>query len=120
MTDLKCGVKNCFYNHDESCGKGDIMVGGASAHKSEETCCESFLQKSHEKAHENGHEKGHEQGADQDAKVAYEPSRTILVDCEAGKCIYNLDFRCSADHVDMTGNGATDCRGTYCMTFIDR
>ena len=39
MADLKCGVKNCVYNCDCLCSKGDIMVGGKHAEKKNATCC---------------------------------------------------------------------------------
>ncbi len=39
---LNCTVKNCFYNKDEYCATGDILVDGRTAKKSEETSCESF------------------------------------------------------------------------------
>ena len=36
MAELGCGVKNCVYNKDEYCCKGDILVGGRTAHREEE------------------------------------------------------------------------------------
>ena len=42
MAELKCVVENCTYNNDKCCCKGDIMVGGKEAQKENDTCCESF------------------------------------------------------------------------------
>ena len=45
MAELKCGAESCTYNKDHLCAKGDIMVGGKHADRSDDTCCESFLVK---------------------------------------------------------------------------
>ncbi len=31
MTQLKCSVKNCMYNEEHLCSKGDITIGGRDA-----------------------------------------------------------------------------------------
>ena len=82
------------------------MVGGKEACKSEETCCESFLQ---------GRE-GHESFK----SALNHPSKVISIDCEAVKCVYNSNYKCVAEHVDITGRGAADCRETACATFTER
>ena len=40
--------------------------------------------------------------------------------CEAVKCIYNSNYKCVADHVDIKGCGACDCRETACATFTEK
>ena len=102
--DLKCRVENCIYNKDELCSKGDIMVGGKHASNSEGTCCESFS----------------ERKEDSFSSALDHPSRTISIDCEASKCIYNSNYKCVADHVEIRGCGACDCRETACSTFKER
>lgn len=101
MAELKCGVENCSYNQDHYCCKGDIMVGGTHACDCEGTCCESFSQRR------------------DDAYVSSleHPCRTISIDCEAEKCVYNSNYKCHAEHVDIRGCGACDCRQTQCATF---
>lgn len=101
MAELKCGVENCFYNDDCCCCKGDIMVGGAHADVSRDTCCESFAQRKE----------------DSYTSSLNHPSSTISIDCEAVKCVYNSDYKCHAEHVDIKGNGACDCKSTECVTF---
>ena len=106
MADLKCVVENCTYNKDCLCSKGDIMVGGKHACDCDGTCCESFAQK----------REGRESFSD---SLAH-PSQTISIDCEAVKCIYNSNYKCVADHVDIKGCGACDCRETACATFTEK
>lgn len=106
MADLKCAVENCTYNEECRCCKGDIMVGGKHAHKEADTCCESFAQR--------------REGHDAYTSSLSHPSKTISIDCEAVKCIYNSNFKCVADHVDITGCGANDCGETACATFKER
>ena len=48
------------------------------------------------------------------------PSKTISIDCEAVKCVYNSNYKCHADHVDIKGCGACDCKGTVCATFSEK
>lgn len=50
MAELKCVVENCTYNNDKCCCKGDIMVGGKEAQKENDTCCESFKDRTGESA----------------------------------------------------------------------
>lgn len=103
MADLKCVVENCTYNKDCLCSKGDIMVGGKHACDCDGTCCESFAQK--------------REGRESFSNSLSHPSHTISIDCEAVKCIYNSNYKCVAEHVDIKGCGACDCRETACATF---
>jgi hypothetical protein len=48
------------------------------------------------------------------------PCKTISIDCEAVKCVYNSNYKCHAEHVDIKGCGACDCRETACATFKER
>ena len=106
MADLKCVVENCTYNKDCLCSKGDIMVGGKHACDCDGTCCESFAQK--------------REGRDSFSNSLSHPSKTISIDCEAVKCVYNSNYKCVADHVDIKGCDACDCRETACATFSEK
>lgn len=106
MAELKCAVENCTYNDQRLCCKGDIMVGGKHACDCDETCCESFAQQ--------------REGMDSFKSSVTHPSSTISIDCEAVKCIYNSNYKCHADHVDITGGGACNCAQTSCATFTER
>ena len=106
MADLKCAVENCTYNKEHLCSKGDIMVGGKHACDCKETCCESFRQ---EGVVSNAFK----------SSVAH-PHKTISIDCEAVKCIYNSNYKCVAEHVDIAGCGAGDCKETSCATFQEK
>ena len=105
MAQLDCGVNNCVYNKSECCCKGDIMVGGKNASSNDDTCCESFSQK---------------RTGDSYVSALEHPCRTISIDCEATQCMYNTDYKCYAEHVDIKGCGACDCRETACATFKER
>ena len=104
MAELKCGVENCTYNKERLCSKGDIMVGGKHADNADDTCCESFMER--------------RDGAFTSSTA--HPSKTISIDCEAVKCVYNSNYKCVADHVDITGCGADSSRETSCATFAER
>ena len=104
MAELKCGVENCTYNKERLCSKGDIMVGGKFADSSASTCCDSF----------------HERKGDSYTSSVSHPSKTISIDCEAVKCIYNDDYRCQASHVDIKGSAASSSTETICATFKEK
>ncbi|MBQ2803067.1 MAG: DUF1540 domain-containing protein [Lachnospiraceae bacterium] len=106
MAELKCAVENCTYNKERYCSKGDILVGGKHASKEEETCCESFAQR--------------REGHDVYTSALAHPTRHISIDCEAVKCVYNSNYKCVAEHVDIKGMGASDSRETACATFTEK
>ncbi len=106
MAELKCAVENCTYNEEYRCCKGDIMVGGKHAESEEDTCCESFAQK--------------RESHDAYTSSLSHPSKTISIDCEAVKCVYNSNYKCVAEHVDIAGCGADNSRETECATFTEK
>jgi hypothetical protein len=101
MAELKCGVENCSYNKDKFCCKGDIMVGGKHAQSCKDTCCDSFSEKK----------------PGSYVSSLEHPCKTISIDCEVVKCVYNDNYKCHAEHVDIKGCGACDCKETECATF---
>lgn len=105
MADLKCAVENCTYNDQHLCCKGDILVSGRHASASDDTCCDSFAPQ--------------REGMDSFKSSVVHPSHTISIDCEAVKCIFNSNYKCQADHVDIKGCGACDCGQTACATFAE-
>ena len=105
MAELGCGVRNCVYNKEEYCCKGDIYVGGRQAKKEDDTCCESFMVK---------------RGEDSYTSSIAHPSKIISIDCEAVKCVYNQNYKCVASHVDIRGGQANESRETACATFKEK
>jgi len=103
MAVLGCAVRNCVYNKEEQCCKGDIMVGGRKACKEDETCCDSFVDRKNDSV----------------SNSAKTPYNHISIDCEAENCKYNHNLRCVAEHVDIKGNGAKTSSGTLCATFTE-
>ena len=106
MAELKCGAEGCIYNKEHLCSKGDIMVGGKHADKYEDTCCESFAER--------------RASLDSYSSSLDHPSKTISIDCEAVKCMYNSNYKCVADHVDIQGSQANASRETACATFKEK
>lgn len=101
MTFLDCTVTGCVYNADRCCCKGDILVEGKNAERTEETCCGSFK----------------ERGSDSSQNAVGRMSREIEVACEACGCIYNKDRECTAEHIGIVGNHACTCGETECSSF---
>lgn len=103
MAELRCGATGCTYNKDMYCCKGDILVGGKNAKEQDETCCESFLPKRE----------------DSYTSAIEHACKTISIDCEAANCIYNANYKCQAEHVDIKGSHACVRGETCCATFKD-
>lgn len=101
MTQLKCSVRNCTYNADELCAKGDIMVGGKSATASNETRCESFKERTESASNAVG-DSGYE---------------NIDVGCMATECVFNEERKCSAEEIGIAGSNACSCAETECASF---
>ena len=48
------------------------------------------------------------------------PETRLEIACDAVKCVYNEEHRCSAERIDISGDGACDCAETKCNTFKAR
>ncbi len=104
MAELICRAENCAHNREKYCCKGDIMVGGRHASCQGDTCCESFRKKT----------------GDSLSSSTSHPSPTISIDCEAAGCIYNQNYKCTANRVQISGNGADAAGETSCSTFKEK
>lgn len=104
MPGLVCSAQSCVYNNAMYCSRGDIQVGGAQAKVCQDTCCESFRERTGENARNS-------MGS---------PSMTAEIRCAAEHCRYNKQCVCHAEHVDIAGAAACRCEETECVTFEDR
>ena len=73
MPDLRCTVQTCAHNKNFYCDLDGIVVGGNSAKRAEETCCDSF----------------EERKGDSYSNVTGEASPKCKIDCKATDCMYN-------------------------------
>lgn len=104
MTRLKCSVKTCVHNSDQCCCKGAITVDGYQASAAEDTCCASF----------------DENKGGMFTNLFKTPEDRLEVSCDARNCTYNDSCRCSAQAIDICGDGACQCSETKCRTFKAR
>jgi len=102
MPELKCSVSTCTYNESQLCQLDSIQVGGDSADKPEETCCDSFVERTGERV----------------TNAVSEASERSSIRCEATDCNYNEQCRCHAGKISVEGNGACQCGETVCATFV--
>lgn len=103
MTKLNCSVTSCAYNDEKLCCLDNIKVEGTTADISDSTACASF-----EERRNSGYSNSY---------GSREPRYRLSIECMAEKCVYNRAFRCSADHIDVAGDGAKDFDETRCATF---
>lgn len=101
MAELKCTVQTCQHNKNFYCDLDSIQVGGNSAKKAEETCCDSFV----------------ERKGDTYSDITGEASATSCIDCKAVECMYNNDCKCHAGKISVEGSNACHCEQTECATF---
>lgn len=101
MTKLDCNVTSCIHNADNCCCKQAIVVDGCHAKDCCDTCCGSF-----------------DENRDGTFTNLFKtPEKRLEIDCEAVNCIYNEQHRCQAEHVGISGNGASQAGQTECSTF---
>jgi hypothetical protein len=92
-----------MYNQDSLCSRGSIEVMGASASRSDETCCGSF--------------KDRREGSATNSMTEGNGCEKIQISCKAEDCTYNSAQQCTASAIDITGNNACTCKDTNCSTF---
>lgn len=100
---LSCMVTNCVYNKDELCSRGDIKVGGRDAKVADETCCDSFRDKSC--------------GSATNSVTSGCGCSSIHVDCDACSCEFNEDRKCTAREISIDGACADERCDTACESF---
>ena len=108
MTNLDCSVYDCVYNTDFGCKRSNIQVGGREAIKSSETVCNSFALKG---------SYGDRLRASNMAEC--NEAKQTEVSCNAVRCRYNSDKKCSAEHIRIAGvhamaSGETECGSFEC------
>lgn len=101
MPELRCTVQTCLHNKDFYCDLNKITVGGSSARKSEETCCDSF----------------EERKSGTYSNITGEASPTSKIDCKAVECKYNDNHECHAGKISVEGSQANVSEETECATF---
>lgn len=111
MPELKCTVQTCRHNKNFYCDLDSIQVGGNSAKNPEETCCDSFEERS---AQTNSYSNSYN-GAYGD--ITGEASPTSNIDCKATQCTYNEQCKCHAGKISVEGSQACQCGETECATF---
>lgn len=111
MPELKCTVQTCVHNRNSSCGLDKIQVGGNGAARAEETCCDSFQEKSSAASHMAAVEGSY---TGYGAGVA---SACSCVACQAVQCKYNDQCQCTAGKISVEGSGACQSSQTECASF---
>ena len=101
MPELKCTVQTCVHNKQYYCDLDHIQVGGEHAKRADETCCDSF----------------EERTGDTYSNVTGQASSTSDIRCEATECRYNQSCKCHAGKISVEGGDACQCKETECATF---
>lgn len=101
MTELRCTVQTCVHNKNEYCALNSITVGGSTAKKADDTCCDSFQ----------------ERKGDTFSNSVGQASLNTRVDCKATDCKYNTQQKCHADKINVEGRCACSTGETECATF---
>lgn len=108
MTKLDCSVRNCMHNKDDLCCRPTIKVDGTSAHRSDETSCDSFRRLHTDPPHV---------ASLNNVGVGYEyPNKSLDISCSAKNCSFNKESHCIADHISI--KNCSD--GTECASFVER
>ena len=104
MPELKCSVKNCYYNKSSKCCRKNIDIHGQDAIIVDGTYCNDFREK-------------------RDIVTAMEgqceerPQKVPDVKCEAVNCIFQDNAKCHAEKITIDGMGAYHQSQTKCQSF---
>ena len=101
---LTCSAQSCIYNKGMNCSRGDINAEGENARCVEETCCNSFEERT-------------KYGAENSMGHA---SAVIDIDCKATSCMYNERCKCTAGKVGISGASACEAQETECSSYRKR
>ena len=103
MSKLKCSVCNCINNEQNMCCRPIIKIDGNCAEKSCDTFCHSFNHRINSIQNSiSGTPRGEEK---------------TEIKCTAHNCSHNADEHCTAENVEVSGNGACRSVETECKTF---
>jgi len=113
---LSCSALNCTNNASGSCVANAINVSGPNASNSAQTECDTFLQKG--AVGGTSHFTNANLGGELKQMFANGPSPIApMINCEAEGCTFNSSRKCTADSVEVKGDGSWSSRGTRCETF---
>ncbi|AYE35379.1 DUF1540 domain-containing protein [Clostridium septicum] len=105
MQKINCDVNNCSYNKSGICFSDRIDVGGKAVDHKEDTCCGSFLDKSHYSDLTNA---TNEEG----------PCNCIV--CQVENCVHNCNKLCDLSSINVAGYGAKIYTETNCNSFSNK
>ena len=119
MVKLNCMARKCVNNEGGLCGAEYILIVGNEAEVTRETYCTNFRENNiinQIEALGNTNYVGEiAQMISDDAEIKMSP----MVSCHAKKCFFNIDGRCEAADISITGSGARNKEDTCCETFIE-
>ena len=116
MPELKCTVQTCVHNQNYYCNLDKIQVGGNSAKRADETCCDSFQERSGASGGSMGMTGSYGNSYGNMAGTG-SASACSSVDCKAVQCQYNDNCRCNAGKISVEGGDACQSSETECATF---
>lgn len=105
MARIRCHAETCSHNSASICYANGINVAGEMAHEKQETCCSSFLDRTIYSSLTNNTATG----GDCD-RIA----------CDVTSCVYQKNGDCSAEEIEVSGQGANGYLETQCNTFCSR
>ena len=119
MSKLNCLARNCVNNEGGLCGAEYILIKGTNSKTTSQTYCSNFRKDNILNeiiALGNTNYVGEiAQMISDDAEIKMSP----MVSCHAKKCFFNIDGRCEAADISITGSGARNKEDTCCETFIE-
>ncbi len=104
MPILDGNVKSCYYNKNEKCSLERIKVEGSKAEDKRETTCGSFRLKNSGTCVNS-------------ADVDNMPNNCLDIDCDAVRCYFNNNCKCTAEHIGIAGKNACTPAETECASF---
>lgn len=117
MGALMCSAGTCVNNVSGLCSASIINVIGNGADSSWETECETYSYNSFKNVVANLGNTNYA-GEIVQSFTNSEIYLTPEIECDADKCKYNTDHKCTANNIYVSGKNANFSYATQCETFI--
>ena len=106
MNILICASADCAHNRGGACMASTINVRGASAVSSSMTRCATYTPRI-----------GSVSNVEFGDEISAFPVRPFI-GCNAGKCVFNRNGKCSSDKVEISDHVHSEERRSECNSFI--
>lgn len=115
--ELYCNAEECVHQYSGLCSAKTINITGKAAESSNATECRTFSRKGFASSVTDVPTNTNVPGGIKQLFNGQSAEMSPDIKCEATKCNYNVEKKCSASNVQIYGPKTNSADGTQCETF---